>query len=260
MQVSVVTAVHPPRSQWLHETAASVARADTVLGAGAVQWVVVVDGAGDVELGPDRPSNMTVIHRPMNGGVSAARNTGLTAANGQWVLPLDHDDQLDPAGLGAALADSRTDTARWVAGSPRLLDGAWTAHKVFRARQFRRRELEENWTVPFPFHPNVILVRRDVALAAGGWPALSANQDIGLMFAVNRIAEGWALPYPLIRYRTWAEQTVAQDFYPDVKALDFAFLAAWVNAERAHNGLDAISRPPAGGSQVRPPSATGDDI
>ena len=40
------------------------------------------------------------LHRP-NGGAAAARNTGLDAAAGEWVLFVDADDELLPGAVGA---------------------------------------------------------------------------------------------------------------------------------------------------------------
>ena len=37
-----------------------------------------------------------IIHKP-NGGLSSARNAGLSVARGEWILPLDADDLIDPA-------------------------------------------------------------------------------------------------------------------------------------------------------------------
>lgn len=250
-RLSVITAVHPPRSRHLPATATSVSGAREHLAQVGVdlEWLVVIDGPGRVPTLPD-DAWVRVVRRPMNGGVSAARNTGLALATGDLVMPLDHDDQLDPLGLRALLSDPRSHDAAWCAGSPRLLDGSWTAHRVQQARQWRPRELEEHWTAPFPFHPNAILADRALALAVGGWPALTGNQDLGFAFALNRVAPGWSLPHCVIRYRVWDEQTVSQGFYPRLKELDFAFLAAHLNADRAHAGLPSVVPPASGGSHV----------
>jgi glycosyltransferase involved in cell wall biosynthesis len=252
MRVSLLTAVHPPRSTHLPATATSVAAARRVLaGSGHdLEWVVAIDGPGEVpriDAGP----GVRIVRRPMNGGASAARNTALAAAAGEMVMPLDHDDLLDADGLFRLLGDPRTERSAWVAGNAQLLDGSFTAHRVVDACLFQPRQLEEHWSSPFPFHPNIVLARRDAALAAGGWPALSANQDLGYVFSLNRTRSGWALPFSLIRYRTWEEQTVAQGYYPELKALDFAFLIATLNAERAAAGLGPITAPEPGGSKVR---------
>ena len=49
---------------------------------------------------------MQVVHRE-NGGLAAARNTGLKHAQGEWVLFLDSDDAMAP-GLLAALRTELT--------------------------------------------------------------------------------------------------------------------------------------------------------
>ena len=252
MRVSLLTAVHPPSSTHLAATATSVAAARrTLAGAGHdLEWVVAIDGPGEVP--PiDAAPGVRVLRRPMNGGASAARNTALAASSGEMVMPLDHDDLIDADGLLRVLADPMALGSAWVAGNAQLLDGSFTAHRVVEARLFGPRQLEEHWSSPFPFHPNIVLARRDAALAAGGWPALSANQDLGYVFSLNRAHAGWAVPCTLIRYRTWEAQTVAQSYYSELKSLDFAFLLSTLNAERAAAGLGPITAPVPGGSRVR---------
>lgn len=74
-----------------------------------LQVLLVEDGSPDKtgalcdELAAGDP-RIRVIHRP-NGGASAARNTGLDAAAGDWVLFLDADDELLP-GLWQALPEA----------------------------------------------------------------------------------------------------------------------------------------------------------
>lgn len=50
-----------------------------------------------------KDSRIRVIHRP-NGGLSAARNTGLDAVNGEYVYFLDSDDYIEPTTLADLLS------------------------------------------------------------------------------------------------------------------------------------------------------------
>ena len=81
---------------------------------GGTDWecLVVDDGSTDGtgaladELAAQNPG-VRALHRE-NGGLSAARNTGLAAAKGEWVLFLDGDDRMAPgllAGLRRTLAE-----------------------------------------------------------------------------------------------------------------------------------------------------------
>ncbi|MDD4850701.1 MAG: glycosyltransferase family A protein [Gemmiger sp.] len=72
-----------------------------------VEVLLVEDGSPDATgplcdaLAREHPGRVRAFHRP-NGGAGAARNTGLDAATGEWVLFVDADDTLLP-GLWQAL-------------------------------------------------------------------------------------------------------------------------------------------------------------
>lgn len=86
------------------------------------ECLVVDDGSTDGATGAlaDRLAaelpGVTALHRP-NGGLSAARNTGLDAAAGEWVLYLDGDDRMAPGLLDALRAElDRDDACDWLVG------------------------------------------------------------------------------------------------------------------------------------------------
>ena len=61
-------------------------------------------------------AGVTALHRP-NGGLAAARNTGLAAARGRWVLFLDSDDKMAPGLLPALRAElAAHPDERWLVG------------------------------------------------------------------------------------------------------------------------------------------------
>lgn len=66
--------------------------------------VVVVNDAGNKEAGDVvsgfRDARVEYVERSVNGGLAAARNTGIKAAKGQYVTLLDDDDELLPEFLG----------------------------------------------------------------------------------------------------------------------------------------------------------------
>ena len=78
---------------------------DSVLGQSFADWeaICVNDGSSDgssaiLEEYAEKDSRFKVICRS-NGGLSAARNTGMDAANGEYILFLDSDDWMEPDAL-----------------------------------------------------------------------------------------------------------------------------------------------------------------
>lgn len=55
-------------------------------------------------------------------------------------------------------------------------------------------------------HPATLLVRRDLLLALGGWMALPASEDTGLLLALNAVSRGWFSAEVGLLYRKWEGQ------------------------------------------------------
>lgn len=84
-----------------------------------VELVVVNDGSKDatadvMQVYAENPA-VKLIHQD-NGGVSRARNTGIEAATGAYIMFLDADDEMAPGAMGKLMELSRTHDADIVAG------------------------------------------------------------------------------------------------------------------------------------------------
>ncbi|WP_433419207.1 hypothetical protein ACQP1V_04885 [Microtetraspora malaysiensis] len=55
-------------------------------------------------------------------------------------------------------------------------------------------------------HPATLCIRRDLLLALGGWMALPASEDTGLLIAANTVTDGYFSADPGLLYRKWSGQ------------------------------------------------------
>lgn len=60
----------------------------------------------------EKQSNVTVIRQPYNQGVAVARNTGIEASRGRFVIPIDADDRISPELIPALVAAFKADENR----------------------------------------------------------------------------------------------------------------------------------------------------
>jgi glycosyltransferase involved in cell wall biosynthesis len=205
-RITVVTAVHAPSARFLPDAYRSLCAQELPDG-WEWTWVVQEDGRTD----EGRP-----------GGPGVARTIALAHADGPYVKVLDADDQLPPGTLARDLAALEADrTLGWA--TSRVLDllpdgstagfpddpdqgpverGAvldyWKAHG-FRAQ----------------VHPATLFVRRDLLTALGGWMALPASEDTGLLLALNAVSRGWFSREVGLLYRKWEGQVTGQAPHTD---------------------------------------------
>lgn len=92
--------------------------------------VIVVDDASTddtrVWLSQQEDPRLRVVLLEGNRGVNVARNRGIDAARGTWLVLLDSDDQLAPGALTSIRESTRLNEASWLLGLCRTADGRST--------------------------------------------------------------------------------------------------------------------------------------
>ncbi|TJZ42889.1 glycosyltransferase family 2 protein [Streptomyces piniterrae] len=220
-RIIIVTAVHAPSAPFLPDAYKSLC--DQELPEGwEWHWVIREDGTSD-EVAPHVPDDERVTFlqgRP--GGPGVARTIALAQADGEYVKVLDADDQLTPGVLARDLAALEGDRSiGW--STSRVLDAlpdgstagfpgdpdagpieTGAVLDYWKANDFRAQ-----------VHPATLFVRRDLLLALGGWMALPASEDTGLLLALNATSRGWFSPEVGLLYRKWPGQVTSQASHTD---------------------------------------------
>ncbi|WP_256103730.1 glycosyltransferase family 2 protein [Streptomyces sp. ODS05-4] len=210
--ISVITAVHAPAAHYLPAAYESLCAQQLPEG-WDWQWVIQEDGETDA-VAPHVPDDPRVsFDRGRPGRAGVARTLGLSRAAGEYLKVLDADDVLT---AGALARDLHALTANPELGwaTSRVLDlmpdgstvgfdqdppegpierGAVLAH--WKAHDFRAQ-----------VHPATLFARRDLVLALGGWMALPASEDTGLLLALSAVSRGWFTADTGLLYRKWPGQ------------------------------------------------------
>ncbi len=174
-----------------------------------------------------------VVTQP-NSGLSAARNLAIDVARGEFILPLDADDEIAPSFVSRCVAALEADpelayVTTWVSyvdedGTPR--GDEYNGYFPF-----------GNWSSLLP-HLNVAgtcssVIRRSVFRDHGlrYSPELASYEDWALYRRMAREGlYGAVVPEPLFRYRVRAESMTRQDAQPHVTRLLAELRAHEINA------------------------------
>lgn len=224
--ISVVTPVHPPSIPFLTDAYHSLC--EQRLPAGwQWRWLVQEDGqTGEVAaVLPHDQRISTGTNRP--GGPGVTRTMALSRVTGPLVKVLDADDRLTAGALARDITALAADeTIGWT--TARALDlaldgttstvttdppaGRMPAGAVHRSWQDNDHHL--------PVHPATLCIRTELLLALGGWMALPASEDTGLLLAASTVSDGYFVGDAGLLYRKWPGQVTSQQ-------------AHWSPAERA---------------------------
>lgn len=219
--ILVVTAVHPPSAELLGDAYESLYAQELPEG-WEWHWVVQEDGRTDAvrPCVPDDDRVTFLQGRP--GGPGVARTIALAHTEAAYVKVLDADDLLTAGALARDLAALEADpTLGWA--TSRALDLLPDGSTVGFADDPDEGPVERGTVLDFwrandfraLVHPATLFVRRDLLLALGGWMALPASEDTGLLLALNGVSRGWFTREPGLLYRKWEGQVTGQAAHVD---------------------------------------------
>ena len=192
-----------------YNSAATLARAVESLQAQTVSdWeaIVVDDGSRDdtlriAEQWAARERRVRVLSQ-LQSGASVARNTGIAAATGEWVVFLDSDDTLDRRYLSlmSRAADARPNVGAVCCGYRRR-DTSGRRTAIYGAPAMNQDPFLVCAGGP-PTAIHGIMVRRAILQSVGGFDAsLRTNEDWDLWLRVARAGTQFAVvPKPLAEY------------------------------------------------------------
>ncbi|WP_406331393.1 glycosyltransferase family 2 protein [Streptomyces sp. NBC_00203] len=215
-RIIIVTAVHGPSAKFLPEAYKSLSEQELPDG-WEWHWVIQEDGKTD-DVAPYVPADERVTFRQGRpGGPGVARTVALAHADGEYVKVLDADDQLAPGTLARDLAALENDrTVGWA--TSRVLDFMPDGSTVGFPGDPDNGPIERGVVLDYwkangfraQVHPATLFVRRDLLLALGGWMALPASEDTGLLLALNSVSRGWFSEEVGLLYRKWEGQATGQ--------------------------------------------------
>ncbi|WP_327325102.1 glycosyltransferase family 2 protein [Streptomyces sp. NBC_01210] len=225
-RVVIITAVHPPSAPFLPDAYKSLCEQELPDG-WEWHWLIQEDGESD-EVAPHVPDDDRVtFEQGRPGGPGVARTMALAHADGEYVKVLDADDQLTPGALARDLAALEGDSAIGWATSrvlDLLPDGSTAGFPGDpEAGPIERGAVLDFWKANgfrAQVHPATLLVRRELLLALGGWMALPASEDTGLLLALNSTSRGWFSPEVGLLYRKWPGQATGQAAHTDAAERD----------------------------------------
>lgn len=220
-RIVVVSAVHAPSARFLGEAYRSLCAQELPEG-WEWHWVIQEDGRTD-DVRPHVPDDARVTFRQGRpGGPGVARTIAMADADGAYVKVLDADDQLTAGALARDLAALEADPSLGWATS-RALDLLPDGSTVGFPGDPAEGPVERGTVIDFwrandfraPVHPATLFVRRDLLLALGGWMALPASEDTGLLLALNSVSRGWFSREVGLLYRKWGGQVTGQAAHVD---------------------------------------------
>ena len=167
--------------------------------------IIVVDDGSDQAVMPqsrDLNGRLVLRRHPNPRGVSAARNTGIALARGQWIAFLDDDDVWAPTKLARQLAAASASDRNWVYAGHVDVDadlGLMGGDPPPNPEEVMELITSHN---SVPAGASNVVVRSTALARAGGFDVgLQVHEDWDLWIRLARLGSPASVPEPLVALR-----------------------------------------------------------
>ncbi|MBL6277512.1 glycosyltransferase [Micromonospora fiedleri] len=219
--ISVITPVYPPNS--IHLTEAGKSLFSQQLPPGwRWEWMVQIDGENGEGISLPADSRIKVA-RNRHAGAAVARTMALARSTGTLIKSFDADDLLADGSLARDIdtLESNPNVGWTVSSATDLLpDGSLVAFPENDPPEgiMPRGLIFDYWRTHDyrpPVVPGTMCIRRDLIIGLGGWMALPASEDTGLLIAASILMPGYFIAETGLLYRKWPSQSTAQPEHAD---------------------------------------------
>ncbi|HEX4346020.1 MAG TPA: glycosyltransferase, partial [Vicinamibacterales bacterium] len=178
----------------------------------AVESIVIDDGSNDHSAAVAEAHGATLVRRQRNRGLSHARNAGLEAARGEFVVFLDADDELLPDALHSGIRALREcPSAGAVVRRCALMDGQGAPLPVTYAPLESDDLYRELLHTNFVWTPGAAVFRTTAIRSIAGFPSdVPAAADYSVLLQLARRGLVLSDPRDVVRYRKHGEN-MSQD-------------------------------------------------
>src|SRR5215210_7501256 len=183
---------------------------DTVAGQSCQDFeTVVVDDGSPLAVEPIVAGRArTLLLRQPNGGSARARNTGIGASRGRYLIFLDADDHLLPPAVGAGLSAfaEHAECGFVIGGREEMtFQGEpvpWSVPGMPRESRLYQILLGFDWYI---IPPSSAMFRREIVEAVGGFRDPWGADDLDFYLRVAQRSLGWCYEQPAVtRYRRYS--------------------------------------------------------
>jgi glycosyltransferase involved in cell wall biosynthesis len=167
-----------------------------------IETIVVDDESSDGTGSVAQAAGATVL-RLEHSGVSTARNHGLCAATGRYVVFLDADDELEPDAVASGISALEQNPDAWMVARCCVLTDADGAALPTNCPAPVPGDLYSQWLQRnLVWTPGAVMFRRDPLLAMGGFPPeIGPAADYAVYLELARATRVIFDPRVAVRYR-----------------------------------------------------------